>query len=293
MKLVKRVLVVVALLATVSVLGLFLFLELYSPPLSQNNGKVDARLFIGESENQPLIVAFGGSQGRNTWTEHYWAEKRTELLNRGYAVLSIGYFMTENTPETLDRISLNAIRDTIISISDHPKIDKNKIALLGSSRGAELVLNLASRYKDFDAVVALVPSHVNFPSLTPAANTSAWTVDGNELSYVGISYSAIAAALRGESLKAIEKTLENLDDSAASIIPVEDISGPILLLSAKNDALWPSKYMSDKIVSRLIKNDFQYHFEHFSFDGGHHDTRKHFDKVLLFLDNHFKQPGEN
>ena len=197
--------------------------------------------------------------------------------------------MTENTPETLDRISLNAIRDTIMSISDHPKVNKRKIALLGSSRGAELVLNLASRYKDFDAVVALVPSYVNFPSLTTAVNTSAWTFHGDELNYVGIPYTAIAAAIRGESHKAIEIALENLDDRSSSIIPVENISGPILLLSAKDDALWPSKYMSDKIVSRLIEKDFKYYYEHFSFNGGHHDTKKHFDKVFKFLDNHFKQ----
>lgn len=62
--------------------------------------------------------------------------------------------------------------------------------------------------------------------------------------------------MRRESLKATQIALENGDEFAAAIIPVENISGPILLLSAKDDALWPSKYMSEKIVSRLTENNF-------------------------------------
>ncbi len=286
---IRKVLVGTAFTIAGLIFCLFLTLKFYKPSLSENNGKVDAKLFIGDGNEQPLIVAFGGSQGGNAWTENYWAEIRSRLLQQGYAVLAIGYFMTENTPEALDRISLNAIHDTIMTISNHPKINKSRIALLGSSRGAELILNLASRYKDFDAVVALVPSYVNFPALTTTANTSAWTFNGEELDYVGIPYTAIGAALRGESLKAVKIALENLDDSSEAIIPVQDISGPILLLSAKDDTLWPSKYMSDKIVNRLTENNFKYYYEHFSFYGGHHDTKKHFDKVFDFLDNHFKQ----
>jgi len=286
--LIRKVLIGIAVTAAGLIFGLFLILKFYKPPLSENYGKVDAMLFVGPGNDQPLIVAFGGSQGGNAWAENYWADVRSKLLEKGYAVLAVGYFRTGNTPEILDRISLNAIRDTIMTISNHPKVNKNKIALLGSSRGAELVLNLASLYKDFDAVIALVPSHVNFPSLTTFVNTSAWTFDDEELNYVGIPYSAIGPAMRGESVKAIEIALENLDHSSKAIISVQDISGPILLLSAKNDGLWPSKYMSDKIVNRLVENNFKYYYEHFSFDGGHHDTKKHFDKVFEFLDRHFK-----
>ncbi len=172
---IRKVLIGIAIAAAGLIFGLFLILKFYKPPLSENYGKVDAKLFVGPGNDQPLIVAFGGSQGGNAWAENYWADVRAKLLEKGYAVLAVGYFRTGNTPEALDRISLNAIRDTIMSISHHPKVNKSKIALVGSSRGAELVLNLASRYKDFDAVIALVPSHANFPSLTTFVNTSAWT----------------------------------------------------------------------------------------------------------------------
>jgi uncharacterized protein len=288
MKLIKRILIGTVLLVAISFLSLFLFGKLYKPPLSKNNGKVDTQLFIGDSENQPLIVAFGGSQGGNTWAEAYWSEMRTKFINQGYAVLAIGYFNTAGTPETLDRISLNAIYDTIKTVSNNPKIDKEKIMLLGTSRGGELVLNLASRYNDFDAVVALVPAHVRFPAASITANTSAWTFNGEELSYLPIPFRAVVAALAGNKKKAWEIILENEKSKPEAQIEAEKIDCPILLLSAKDDEEWPSQYMCKEIIDRLSNNNYKYYYEHISFDGGHYVMRDHFDKVFEFVENHFQ-----
>jgi uncharacterized protein len=277
---------VTIILVTILFFGLFLFVNFYTTPLSENNGKVDAQLFVGDAENQPLIVAFGGSQGGNTWTEGHWSEERTKFLNRGYAVLSIGYFNTERTPETLDRISLNAIYDTIKSISNHPKIDNDKIMLLGTSRGGELVLNLASRYNDFDAVVALVPSHMRFPGST--ANSPAWTFNGEELPYLPVPFRAVIASIAGKKRKAWEIILENEKYMPEAEIEVEKINCPILLLSARDDQEWPSQYMCDKIVNRLSNSNYAYYYQHISVDGGHYAMKKHFDKVFEFVENHFQ-----
>ncbi|MCK5101819.1 MAG: hypothetical protein KAR17_03355 [Cyclobacteriaceae bacterium] len=291
MGIIKRILITVVSIIIILILGLFLFLEFYTPPLSENYGKVDHQLFVGDSENQPLIVAFGGSQGGNTWTEDYWAGMRNEFLQQGYAILSVGYFNTENTPINCDRISLNAIYDTIKKVSNHPKINKDKIALLGSSRGGELVLNLACRYNDIDAVVALVPSHTTFVAATPSSWTlynSAWTFNNEEVPYLPIPYKAIVPIVRGDLERIWEITFENEKNAINSVIEVEKINGPILLMSAKDDELWPSKYMSDRIANRLKEKQFKYYYQHFSFEGRHHDTKKHFDVVFKFLDEHFR-----
>jgi dienelactone hydrolase len=263
-------------------------LSFYKPPLPENYGKVDAQLFLSDLDHQPLIVAFGGSQGGNTWTEDYWAEMRNSFLQQGYAVLSIGYFNTADTPQTLDRISLNAIYDTIISASNHPKINQNKIALLGSSKGGELVLNLASRYEKIDAVVALVPSNVTFPSITITGNTSSWTYHDKELTTIETPLEAIWLLLQGDSQGGLKIILENEKYWKKAAIEAEKINGPILLLSAKNDDLWPSDYMSEKIVERLKEHQFKHYYQHISFEGKHHDTKKHFDVVFQFLNEHFK-----
>jgi dienelactone hydrolase len=290
MKLIKRILIGLTLLVTILILGLFLFLKFYTPRLSNNNGKVDAQLFTGDSENQPLIVAFGGSQGGNTWTEDYWSEMRVKFLNQGYAVLSIGYFNVEGIPKTLDRISLNAIYDTIKNISNNPKINKESIMLLGTSRGGELVLNLASRFNDFDAVVALVPAHVRLPAGSITANTSGWTFEGQELPFLQIPYRAILTSIAGNKQKAWEIILGEENSTPEAEIEVEKMNCPILLLSAKDDKEWPSQYMCDKIVNRLSDNNYKYYYEHISVDGGHYVMKEHFDNVFKFVADHF-QPG--
>lgn len=283
----KKIIIIAVLVVATIILGLYLFFSFYKPSLSKKYGKVDAQLYIGDSDNQPLIVAFGGSQGGNTWTEDYWAEMRNRFLQQGYAVLSIGYFNTANTPAVLDRISLNAIYDTIISVSKHPKINKNKIALLGSSKGGELVLNLASIYEEIDAVVALVPSHVTFPSMTITGNTSSWTYNDKELSAIKIPFKAAWHLIQGDVQRSLNIIFENEKYWKDAAIEVEKINCPILLVSAKNDELWPSDYMSEKIEERLKENQFKYYYQHVSFEGKHHDTKKHFKVVFEFLNEHF------
>ncbi|MEB2778688.1 hypothetical protein SYJ56_25495 [Algoriphagus sp. D3-2-R+10] len=93
-----------------AILVLFLFyLGSRTPSLPENYGQLDTRLYLGDSENQPLIVAFGGGSGGNDWERNYLKDKREEFLARGFAILAIGYFKTVHSPNTLDRISLNAI----------------------------------------------------------------------------------------------------------------------------------------------------------------------------------------
>lgn len=213
---------------------------------------------------------------------------RNIFIQQGYAVLAIGYFNTENTPERLDRISLNAIYAAIRTASKHPQINQNKIALLGSSKGGELVLNLASRYPAINAVVALVPSHITFPAATITGNTSSWTYNDQEIASFSMPFKAYFPLLQGDLTKSLKIILEDEKACAKAAIAVEKINGPILLVSAKNDELWPSPLMSEKIVQRLQAKQFEHYYTHYSFEGGHHDTKKHFEVVFNFLEEHFK-----
>lgn len=180
------------------------------PTLPSNHGKMDTHLFLSDSTNQPLVVAFGEGEGGNDWERHYLKEKRDEFLTRGFAVLAIGYFKTAQSPSSLDRISLNAISDTILNIARrHPQIDTTRIILMGASKGGELVLNLASRFPHFKGVVALSTSHVSFPALTIAANTSSWQYNDLERPFVPSQFSIIWPALKGDLYTAFSLMLED------------------------------------------------------------------------------------
>jgi uncharacterized protein len=283
----KKVKKALILIACVASLG-FTYIFTYIPPFPQNYGIVEAKLFLGETEKQPLIVAFGGGGGGNDWRRTYLKEKRDSLNKMGYAVLAIGYFKSNGTPTKLDRISLDAIRDTILSIAQHPKIDKSQIILMGGSRGGELVLNLASKYDDFKGVIAMSASNVSFPAITWSANTSSWTYKNQELPYVPAPLKTIFPALKGDLYTAHKMMLENKEAVKKAEIEVENIKGAILLLSGKNDDQWPAPEMSDQIVNRLQHHNFKYYYSHVKLNGGHIAPIENFNLVYDFLATHFK-----
>lgn len=55
-----------------------------------------------------------------------------------------------------------------------------------------------------------------------------------------------------------------------AVIQVEKITGPILLISSKMDNMWPSELASAKIMKRLQEHEFQYEYQHLSYDYGSH-----------------------
>jgi len=262
------------------------YLFTYVPSLSKQHGVVETILYLGDSDNQPLIVAFGGAEGAIDWHRNHMKTKRDSLIQKGYAILAIGYFNAEGTPRDLDRISLDAISDTIMSIAKNPKIDESKIALIGGSRGGELVLNLASRFNHFNAVIAMSTSNVSLPAITWSANTSSWTYKNKEVSYVPAGLNTISPALKGDLYTAHSLMLEDEEAVKKAEIQVENINGPILILSGKDDDQWPATTMSNRIIERLKENNFKFYKEHIILDGGHIEPLKQFNLVYDFLEKH-------
>lgn len=267
-------------------LVVFFYFGWRTPPLSDNHGKTDTHLYLSDGDSQPLIVAFGGGSGGNDWERNYLKDKRDSLLAHGFAVLAIGYFKTDNSPGSLDRISLNAIADTILSIARRtPQIDTTRIILMGASKGGELVLNLASRFSCFKGVVALSTSHVSFPALTLSANTSSWMYNNQEVVYVPAPFKIIWPALQGDLLSAFSMILENTEAVAQAEIEVEKINGPILIFSADQDEQWPATKMSQQLVERLERKNFVHSYQHILVKGMHAEPLNHFEKVYAFLDS--------
>lgn len=277
-------------LLLLAVIIILVYVGWHTPSLSANHGKMDTHLYLSDSANQPLVVAFGGASGGNDWERNYLKDKRDEFLRRGFGVLAIGYFNTEQSPGSLDRISLNAIADTILSIARrHPQVDTSRIILMGASKGGELVLNLASRFPKFKGVIALSTSHVSFPAITFSANTSSWQFNNQEVSYVPAPFKTIGPILQGDLYTAFSMMLEDEAAVARAEIEVEKINGPILILSGTQDDQWPATRMSDQIINRLDRKEFKYTSRHLSFDGGHIEPLNHFDKVFDFVEREFKK----
>lgn len=263
--------------------GMLCLLSCRSEELPENYGKADGRLYVGSQPNEPLIVGLGGSEGGNAWDSDRWKTVRDQFLAEGYAFLALEYFGGPTTPKELDRISLEGVHNAILQAAKNPKINPGKICLVGGSKGAELALLLASKYKDISCVVGIVPSHTIFPALTLTAETSSWTYQEKEIDFVPMPFTAVPAAITGDLRKAFTIMLEDTVAADAAAIQVESINGPVLLVSASRDEMWPSSEMSEKIMARLKGKHFQYPYEHIAIEGGHTEPLKHFDKILTFL----------
>ena len=76
---------------------------------------------------------------------------------------------------------------------------------------------------------------------------------------------------------------------ARAAIPVERINGPVLLVSATRDEVWPSKEMADAMMRRLQAHGFPHHAEHLVVTGGLAEPLDEFPKVEAFLKTRFAE----
>lgn len=255
--------------------------------LTLNTPNTESILYLGNSNNQPLIVGLGGSEGGNAWTSDYWKKTRDQLLEKGYAFLAIGYFAARGTPDTLQKIAIEDVYKAIKTAAKNKKINKKKIAVIGGSRGADLALLLGSYYSDIDCVVGIVASNVTFPGNTHHFSTSTWTWKGRELPFVPVNDEAVPFLMKGKLRETFEAMLKDSVAAANAAIKVENIKGPVLLLSATKDEICPSTPMANDMTERLKSYHFRYPYQHIAIEGGHTAPLKHFDKVFDFLGKNF------
>ena len=248
---------------------------------------VESKLYLGTGENQSLIVGLGGSEGGNAWTSDHWKETREKFIEKGYAFLAIGYFGAKGTPDTLQKIAIEDVHNAIEVAAGNKKINKQKIAIIGGSRGADLALLLGSYYPDIKCVVGIVASNVTFPGNTNHFTTSTWTYQGIELPFVPVNEAAVPFMMKRDLRGTFEAMLKDTVAEEKALIKVEKINGPILLISATKDEIAPTTPMSEKMIARLKANNFAHYFEHVAIEGGHAEPLKHFDLVFDFLEKHF------
>ena len=248
---------------------------------------VESKLYLGNGKNQPLIVGFAGAEGGNAWTSDYWKKTRDQFIDKGYAFLVIGYFGAKGTPDTLQKIAIEDVHYAIELATKNKKLNKRKIAIVGGSRGADLALLLGSYYKDIKCIVGIVASNVTFPGNTNHFTTSTWTYQKKELPFVPVNEEAVPFLIKRDLRGTFVAMLKDTIAEEKALIKVENIKGPVLLISAIKDEICPSTPMAEKMINRLKANRFKYYFEHVAIEGGHTEPYKHFDLIFKFLKTYF------
>jgi dienelactone hydrolase len=222
----------------------------------------------------PAVIMLGGSGGGLD-------ESTAQLLaSHGYATLALAYFRYDSLPPDLEEIPLEYFGKAIAWLKNQPVIEPGQIAINGGSRGTEAVLLAAAYYPtDVKAVIAWMPSAVAWQADSIGGylqGRPAWTFEGKPIPALkqALTPDIIGTFLRiggpYQNKTAYEPALADPAAVAAAAIPVENIEGPILLISGKDDQLWPSGRMADMIMARLKAKNHPFADLNLSYEGAGH-----------------------
>ena len=252
---------------------------------------------VDSNSSSPLIFLFGGSEG-GMWPSD--DETVRDLQSHGYHVVTVAYFGLKGLPDTLSKIDLGPFLEEIQTYKKHKGVDSERIGVLGVSKGGELALILGSIDPDIHMVVSIVPSHVAFQGInTTLFHHSSWQYKGKEFPYVpypNFSLATLKGLWTGEQYLDMHLlALEDKEIENKARIHVENINGPVFLLSAKHDQYWPSSYMSNEIIKRLKAFHFPYDFKHIAWNSDHWVllNPKAWYEVLSFMGSQFMPNHSN
>lgn len=240
--------------------------------------------------NQRPVIIFGGSGGGYFLAEDERSEFAKTLVDQGYAVLLLVYFDYKSRgklPKSLTRIPLEYFATAMSWLGRQPGVRSDSFAVYGSSRGGELALLLATHYPQISVVIAGVPSAYVWPTssghtlgsyLHPCA--PAWTFQGRDIPGIctwKMLFSGNKVILNKKFPVKYKKF----------IITVENMAADVLLLSGKQDKIWPSTEMCNRIVQRLEQYNYSHDYKHIVYDAGHFLFKQSWEDVLEFLETHY------
>ncbi len=213
----------------------------------------------------PAIITIGGSEGGERGGRHLGRA----LVAEGYGVLALAYFGAEGLPKAVQDIPLEYFDTAVAWLTRQPLVDTKRIGLWGVSIGGETALVVAARRPEIKAVVAAVPSSVVWQGFNPADYETVrptYTLGEQPVSYLPYDQSSAFTSI----FDLYNRSLAGIDRHPQAIIPVERIGGAILLVSARDDKLWPSTAMSDAVMARLKAKNFPHPYDHLALaDAGH------------------------
>jgi dienelactone hydrolase len=227
-----------------------------------------ATLFANkDADNRPTVILIGGGYWGN-----YWGQ---EFAKSNYVGLSLPYYREEGLPQLMEEIPLEYFEKAVLWLKKQPEVNPDKIIVMGASRNAELALLIASFFpNNIHGAIAFNPSSVSWSNTVLPFNSDSvkpsWTFKNQPVPYI------VMDKIKGTPTSTIETLTywkNGLSDSVAvsnASIKVENINGPILLLSGVEDEVWPSSIMSDMIENRIKMNNFHFDFENIKYENAGH-----------------------
>jgi dienelactone hydrolase len=235
-------------------------------------GDLHGILVLPDGEEQvPGVVVLGGSVGGLP------EELTIRVAEQGFACLGVAYFGADGLKPTLVEIPVELVEHALHWLVQHPRARGERVGLLGVSKGAELALLTATLVPDLvGAVVAVVPSSVVFAGVDfsggDGMTRSSWTWRDKAVPFVPYDLAVSPEfSERGMRTRPVyDAALAKWSRSEPGGIAVENIGGPILLLTGADDQMWPSAEMGSALHDRAMENDSDAKVDHVVYPGAGH-----------------------
>ncbi|XP_032338219.1 acyl-coenzyme A thioesterase 1 isoform X1 [Camelus ferus] len=201
-------------------------------------GRVRATLFLPPEPGPfPGIVDIFGVGGG-------LLEYRASLLaGKGFAVMALAYCNYEDLPTGMENLHLEYFEEAVNYLLNHPQIKGPGVGLLGTSKGGELCLSMASFLKGITAAVIINGS---------VANTLGnLHYKGETLPPLGFNPKRIKVTKDGfaDILEVLNSPLEGPNQK--SLIPLERAESAFLFLVGQDDHNWKSEFFANETSKRL------------------------------------------
>lgn len=229
-----------------------------------------------EPGRYPGVIVLEGSAGGVVWSE----QMASLLASHGYAALALAYFHYEGLPSDLVNIPLEYFETAIEWMEQQESVIPGKVAVSGISRGGELVLLLGATFPKIRCVIAYVPSNAVLGPFTDdpkEAQSNAWTFGRKGVPRIKRRENPdeVDEVYNREPIALTPWFLANFDfgavkDVSDGAIPVENTNGAVLMITGRDDRMWPSSMMADLVMERLRRKNFPYKHQHLSYHGAGH-----------------------
>lgn len=201
------------------------------------------------------VVVFGGSDGGPNY------QTARSLQDQGYNVLALYFFGQPGQQEQLSHVPLDFF-DEVLSWIDNNADITEPITLIGASKGAELVENLAANYAEVDNFIAFTPSEYTYQGLDfGREQRSSFTFRQQPLPFLAFPHDPSTAApmmtrmalglpvsFRPSYEQAVATATEDQRDAAR--IDLSNFKGNGLLFAGNQDAMWQGEVAAQNVAAQ-------------------------------------------
>ncbi|MFI6455984.1 acyl-CoA thioester hydrolase/BAAT C-terminal domain-containing protein [Streptosporangium amethystogenes] len=197
------------------------------------------------------VLVLAGSSGRIE------IERSRLLARQGAIALSIRWFGGPGQPAGICEIPLETFAAAVDLLLD---TGVRRVGVVGVSKGAEAALLIAGLDPRIDAVVALSPTSLAWANIGPGVDgrahpyRSSWTWRGEPVPFVPYDDTWAPAEPEGSPVSyrtLYERSHTRFADAAeAAAIPIERVTGDLLLVAGGDDRMWPSLPFAEELAVR-------------------------------------------